>query len=173
MAEQERRDLALKMVTLLPRYGSWAVNIRDVVTPWGKLGFRQLAILWALRHETIPPDELSPTTLARFHRVRPSVVTRALTRLEESGLIEREMDRHDRRRINITLTEAGRAASELVESFYLDQIIDSMGHLDDKEVEEIVRAVAHLEDIIGRLETAGHGAFSAESDEEPVLPGHD
>lgn len=170
MAEHERRDLARKMVTVLPRYGSWAVNIRDVVTPWGKLGFRQLAILWALRHESIPPDELSPTTLARYHRVRPSVVTRALTRLEEGGLIQRDMDRHDRRRINITLTDAGRAASELVESFYLSQVIDSMGHLDDQTVDEIVRAVSHLEDIIGRLETAGHGSFSAEPHDEPVLP---
>lgn len=161
MSEQTRADLARSVMTVLPRFGGWAVNIRDFMTPYGRLGFRQLAILWALRHDLVPPDELSPTTLARQQNVRPSVITRALTRLEEGGLVVREMDLQDRRRIILTLTDKGRDASIYVERMYLREIMNSMSDFDDDTIDEIVRAVANLETVIGRLELTGHVGESA------------
>lgn len=156
MSDESRAELARTMVTQLPRWGSWAVNIRDFVTPYGRLGFRQLAILWAIRHDLIPADELSPTNLAQQQGVRPSVITRALTKLEEGGFLERAMDKHDRRRINIILTEKGREVSVYVEQMYLREIMDSMRDLDDVQIDELTRAVGVLTDIIDDLETRGH-----------------
>lgn len=164
MSDSRREALASLMVTSLPRWGSWAVNIRDFTTPYGKIGFRQLAILYAVRHNLIPPRELSPTTLAQQQRVRPSVITRALARLEENGFIERTMDLDDRRRIQIRMTEKGHNVSVYVERMYLREIMDSMSDLDDDEIEHMWRAVSRLSDIISDLESKGHNMISDDAD---------
>jgi DNA-binding MarR family transcriptional regulator len=156
MTDDSRIELARQIITVLPKYGVWARSIRDFTTPYGKLGFRQLSILWSLRYQDIPPDELSPSSLARFHRVRPSVVTRALARLEEGGFIERTMDLQDRRRINLAITQKGIHVSTYVEHLYLSEIIDSMDPMDPAEIATLLRAVATFDRIITRLEASGH-----------------
>jgi DNA-binding MarR family transcriptional regulator len=156
MADDRQIELARQMITVLPKFGSWTRSIRDFTTPYGKLGFRQLAILWALRYQDIPPDQLSPTSLARFHRVRPSVVTRALARLEEGGFIERTMDLEDRRRINLAITPKGMEVSVYVEQLYLREIIENMDPLDPDEIDELLRSIATLRRVIERLEASGH-----------------
>lgn len=155
MANDKQVELARQILTVLPQFGSWATAIRDFQTPYGKLGYRQLAILWAIRYKLIPDDELSPTSLARHQNVRPSVITRALTRLEEGGFIERAMDLSDRRRINLTLTQAGCDVSIYVEELYLREIVEAMGPLTSRQTTDLLNALSALEGIAGRLLTSG------------------
>lgn len=157
MAEDRQVELARQILTVLPQFGGWATAIRDFQTPYGKLGFRQLAILWAIRYKLIPEDELSPTSLARYQDVRPSVITRALARLEEGGFIERAMDLSDRRRITLTLTQAGHDVSVYVEELYLREIVGAMGSLTDQETASLLDALSTLDTIAGRLLTSGFG----------------
>lgn len=164
MADDRQVELARQMITVLPKFGSWTRSIRDFTTPYGKLGFRQLGILWVLRYQDIPADELSPTSLARYHRVRPSVITRALARLEEGGFIERTMDLDDRRRINLALTPKGRDVSMYVEQLYLREIIESMDPLEPAEIGELLRSIATLDRIITRLEASGHIGVDEDDD---------
>jgi len=95
MIVSERAALVLRMVSTLPGYGSWADSFRDFDTPYGNVGYRQLSILWALRYRLIPDDEFSPTRLAAFFRVQPSVATRSLAKLEAVGFISRAVDASD------------------------------------------------------------------------------
>lgn len=164
MADDSRGQLARQMLLELPRFGTWTRSIRDFTTPYGKLGFRQLAILWAIRYKTIPEDELSPTSLATFNQVRPSVITRALTRLEEGGFIERTMDLHDRRRINLAITQKGIDVGEYVERLYLDEIANAMDALDEAEIGRLAEAVSCISGIVDRLVASGFAAT-----EEPLL----
>lgn len=157
MGEEKRVELARRIVTDLPKFGAWATGIRDFETPYGKLGFRQLAILWALRYRLIPDDDLSPGSLAQQQNVRPSVITRALARLEEGGFIERAIDLADRRRIRLTLTPKGRDVSVYVEELYLREIMDAVGSRPEQEIDELLDAIAKLDEIAERLRAS---AFS-------------
>ena len=52
--------------------------------------------------------------LARDASLDPGAMTRALDRLVAKGLVRRERSEHDRRLVQIALTDAGRAAATLV-----------------------------------------------------------
>jgi DNA-binding MarR family transcriptional regulator len=52
--------------------------------------------------------ESTPGALADFEHVSPPVMTRALGRLEEAGLVHRAAHPEDGRQVRVTLTDAGR-----------------------------------------------------------------
>ena len=59
--------------------------------------------------------------LQEFMRIRPASASELLTKLEEKGLIERSRDDEDRRKVRVSLTDAGRAkAAEPAEA--LDRV---------------------------------------------------
>ncbi|MCX5387069.1 MarR family winged helix-turn-helix transcriptional regulator [Streptomyces sp. NBC_00083] len=58
------------------------------------------------RLERDGPD--SPGALAELERVRPQAMATTLAALEQRGLVNREPDPSDRRRVVMTVTEAGR-----------------------------------------------------------------
>ena len=152
MTHPLRAELARRMITTLPRFGSWANSIREFQTPYGTVGFRQAAILWVIRHGLLPEDELTPTRLAAFFRVQPSAITRALARLEASGLIERTVDPADSRSVRISITGKGRQISEYVEALFVDDILDSLSVLGDEEVACLRRCLGLLAAIATDLE---------------------
>jgi len=53
---------------------------------------------------------MTPGALAAAERLQPQSLTRALARLERSGLVIRRPDHEDRRRSLLAVTETGRAA---------------------------------------------------------------
>lgn len=53
-------------------------------------------------------DGLTPSEIAKRIGVEPATLTRALRRMEAAGLVWREPDEQDRRRIRTRLTERGR-----------------------------------------------------------------
>ena len=152
MTDKHREQLALEMVSSLPGFGSWATAFRDFDTPHGKLGFRQMAILWLLRYDLLPKEELTPTRIAAYHHVQPSVITRALDKLASGGYITRTHDDVDRRRIHIALTSKGLDASIFVERLYLDEITATMADLDDDQIADLAHSVRVLGGIIEQLE---------------------
>jgi DNA-binding MarR family transcriptional regulator len=165
MTDEIRKHLAFRMVTSLPKYSNWATTFRDFDTPYGKLGYRQMAILWLIRYENLPKDELTPTRIAAFQNVQPSVVTRALDKLAAGGYITRTHDEEDRRRINIAITDKGREASVYVERLYIDELTSSMAFLNDRQIAELASNVEILDDIVTELEqrrTEGRSAVRRE-----------
>lgn len=160
------------MVTTLPKYGTWATGFRDFDTPYGKVGFRQLSVLWAIRYNLLPANDISPGRLAALHGVQPSVMTRALAKLESNGFIIRAVDPEDGRRTRIDITRKGRHVSEHVEGLYIADMVDSMTSLDDNRIEELRDAVQTLGRIVDDLESKRKGRTNAvaTSGEEPELP---
>jgi len=152
MIVSERAALALRMVSTLPGYGSWADSFRDFDTPYGNVGYRQLSILWALRYRLIPDDEFSPTRLAAFFRVQPSVATRSLAKLEAAGFISRAVDASDGRVSRIAITEKGRDVSIYVERLYVDDVLDSMSCLTEEQVAELQRSMVVLTNVLEDLQ---------------------
>ena len=86
----------------------------------------------AMLHEHLKehPEGMHVRELADKARVSPPRVSRMLRDMEEKGLIERRIDRDDRRNTYITLTEAGEAARQRTAarlSTFLDRAVDRMG----------------------------------------------
>lgn len=152
MIEDERSDLARQIVGILPRYGRWARGFRDFETPFGKVSYRQLAILWMIRQQLIPEDQVSPTRIAQLYEVQPSVVTRALAKLESGGFIERMVRPEDGRSYHIRMTERGRDVSEFVERLYVADIVDSLAFLGDCQIGELRGSVETLGSVVEDLE---------------------
>ncbi len=69
---------------------------------WGVLVF-----LWA-------EDGLSQTELSRRVAIEDATMVRTLDRMERDGLVRRERDPGDRRRMRIRLTERGRALRDVL-----------------------------------------------------------
>lgn len=151
MADQDRTTLARTMVESLPKFGAWANGFREFETPYGKVGFRQLAILWFLRFELPSGEPATPTRISEHSSVQPSVITRALTRLESAGFIERKVDPADHRRFFVTITEKGLEISQHVEDWCTQEMLVCMADLDDEQVEELERSVAMLDEIADKL----------------------
>lgn len=147
----DRNALALSMITSLPSWGTWASSMREVDTPFGKIGYRQASIMWILRHHQVAADNQSTTGLAAHLGIQNSVVTRSCERLEQLGLVERTTDEHDRRRSHVELTSAGVEASKYIEELYLHSILGAMSDLDEATIEELSRALITLQRISGHL----------------------
>lgn len=154
-ADDLRVGLARKIVAELPKFGQWANSFRDFETPFGKIGYRQLSILWALRFDLLP-THVSPSELARLFGIRPSVMTRSLAKLDSAGFIVRQRDGQDARRIQLAITDKGRQVSEFVEGLYIREVLASMECLSNQQVKELASQV----DLLGRIaDRLGRGRF--------------
>lgn len=145
--KSERLELANQMLHVLPRFASLVDALKEYDTPHGRMGIRQLSVLYALRYQAIPIDNVSPSLIAEFFSVKPSVITRVLAKLEENGMIVRRPNQSDGRSFHVDITEKGREVSVYVENLYLDWMMDGIEFLDD---EELPRFRENLE-ILARL----------------------
>jgi DNA-binding MarR family transcriptional regulator len=150
MAE-ERRHVARQIVGSMPTFGTWATAINEYETPFGKVGYRQLELLWAIRHGLIPGEQVTPSGIAAFFRVQPSVVTRIVAKLEASGFVTRFDDPNDGRSFHIEISERGVELSKYVEEIYNQEVLDELADFSDDEVAELGRAVEILHRIGGNL----------------------
>lgn len=140
-----RSQLALKMINTLPQWGFWAASMREVDTPYGRIGYRQASMMWLMRHGQSSGQQCTTTTLASQIGVQNSVITRAGEHLESLGLIKRTVSADDRRRQFLTLTKNGVKASEYIENLYVESISDAMQDIDDDSLTELKAAVDTLD----------------------------
>ena len=101
-----------------------------------------LAILKALATQ---PGENRPGDLAVATGVAPSVVSRALARLEEDGLVVRRRDDADARACHITLTSEGRRQLDTISDQYAALLDDALTELTDDDVERLPGLLHTLE----------------------------
>ncbi len=148
-----RSELALAMVTTLPRWGSWAAYLSEVDTPYGRIGYRQTSIMWILRKGTVDGKLNHNTTsvIAAEIGVQDSVITRASDHLVHLGLIERITSTEDRRRQLLSLTPKGVQASKYIENLYTTAIQEAMSDLDHETLIELQNSVNVLHGLIKKL----------------------
>lgn len=123
------------------------------------LTLTQARLLRSLREGPIGQSELG-----RLLNLSPASVTRLIDRLEERGLIARERDPGDRRRVAVRLLPAGRRL-----------VGGEQGMLRGTAVDEAIRAMSEEEqrtfaEVVGDLVRKAH-QFSEEPP-EVVTPGH-
>lgn len=91
-----------------------------------------------------------PGDLAQLTSVAPSVVSRALTRLEDDGLVERRPDEQDARACHVALTEAGRIQLAAIQGEYAALLDDALEEFSDDDVARLPGLLTALEHALGR-----------------------
>ncbi|HEX2281601.1 MAG TPA: MarR family winged helix-turn-helix transcriptional regulator [Thermomicrobiales bacterium] len=145
-------DRARQTLELLPVLRRWATARVHRAGADAGLSLRQYAALSGIRHGASSPGEL-----ARLWQVTPAVITGIIDRLERRELVRREPDPDDRRRLRLALTDAGLAASELVERSLTDELAVQLSQASPDELAELGRALDLLQRTFAALEaqTAG------------------
>ncbi|WP_181188422.1 MarR family winged helix-turn-helix transcriptional regulator [Actinopolyspora mortivallis] len=100
-------------------------------------------VLAALRTEG-EPYELCPGTLSLRLGVSNSAMTHRITRLEESGLVERRFSPHNRRIVLVRLTQRGRALTEHAMGSYLSEGGDALAGLTREELDRLCLLLRRL-----------------------------
>jgi len=72
--------------------------------------------------------------LARLERLRAPTITSHITRLAESGLVRRIMDKGDRRRAGLHITAKGRRAIELATTVRHQFLAERLSALEEEEI---------------------------------------
>ncbi len=87
---------------------------------------------------------VSPTRLSHVQNVSKNTISALLRSLEEDGLIERELDRDDRRQFRIRLSAAGRELIARTTPRYVRYLNALVADLDAEEIERLQALLAKL-----------------------------
>ncbi|CAN5367996.1 hypothetical protein BH09ACT5_BH09ACT5_24610 [soil metagenome] len=110
---------------------------RDDLTP------SHLAVLFLLEERPCSPSEL-----AELERVTPPSMNRTLNTLQEAGLVVRQRDSEDARRVRVELTPAGAAAAEETRALRTEWFARRMTELTAEERATLEAALPVLRRIV-------------------------
>ena len=145
-------DCAQQTLALLPVLRRWVTaRVHRAGADTG-LSLRQYAALTGIRNGASSPGEL-----ARLWQVTPAVITGIIDRLERRELVRREPDPNDRRRLRLALTDAGLAASTLVERALTEELAAQLSQASPRELAELGRALDLLQRTFAALEAQAPG----------------
>jgi DNA-binding MarR family transcriptional regulator len=159
-------DRARQTLELLPVLRRWVTARVHRVGADAGLSLRQYAALTGIRNGASSPGEL-----ARIWQVTPAVITGIIDRLERRELVRREPDPSDRRRLRLALTDAGLAASTLVERALTEELAAQLAQASPRELAELGRALDLLHRTFAALEA--HTPESVEMNAGDDLPAWD
>jgi DNA-binding MarR family transcriptional regulator len=145
---------------MLPALKRWARVRVEAASADVDLSMRQFAALRGICEGASSPGDLS-----RVWQVTPAVITGILDRLEGHGLVRREPDPDDRRRLRLALTESGRAASDAVERALTDELAGQLARTaSDDELAELDRALDLLQRTFAALDEQSFRAAPRDDD---------
>lgn len=104
----------------------------------------------ALRCLAATDKSLTPTEIAEAVRITGARVTTILNTLEERGLVVRERSTVDRRRIEVTITDAGRTAIHDVNENMLHFAMGFLRDLGEQDATDLVRLMGRVSEVIQR-----------------------
>ncbi|GAY12302.1 MarR family winged helix-turn-helix transcriptional regulator [Pseudonocardia sp. N23] len=140
----ERADLPLDAMATLGRLGRLAAlagpRIDEVFARFD-LTHGEFDVLAALRRSG-SPFTLTPTLLARTVMLSPAAMTNRLDRLENAGLVVREIDPGNRRSIRVSLTEAGRTRVDEAVTEHVaneERLLSTLSAADRRRLDDILR----------------------------------
>ena len=144
---EEATSCARQVLVLLPSLRRFVTSRVQLAGADLELSLRQFAALRGIQEGASSPGEL-----ARLWRVTPAVITGIVDRLESRGLVRREPDPGDRRRLRLVLTDAGRRASEEIEAALSGDLAVQLASTTPEELAELGRAIALLQRTFAALE---------------------
>lgn len=152
----DAEQVAARLLTLAPRFADWAAASLRAKRDEGDPSFRQLIVLFQIRQGVA-----SPVALANRLGISRAVVTGLLDRLEQRGLVRREADPTDRRRLRLVVTPAGIAASQRLGRAVVADLARQLAGGDAESLAALAAALPLLEQSIDAL----HAQIPARDDQ--------
>lgn len=97
---------------------------------------------------------LTPSELAEMGHLSSARVANVLRSLEEKGLVTREHSQVDRRRVTVSLTEAGRAEHERRKEEFEELACAFLAQLGERDAQEILRILRRVNQTIDQNRAA-------------------
>lgn len=166
-APDTTREEARQILALLPLLRQWITARVQQAGRANDLSLRQYAALHGIRDGASSPGEL-----ARLWQVTPAVITGIVDRLERRGLVLREPDPDDRRRLCLALTAAGLAANDAVERALTDDLAAHLANVPAAQRAELRRSLDLLHRAFAAVDESAIMQAQLSADDE--MPGwHD
>ncbi|EAG1403767.1 MarR family transcriptional regulator [Listeria monocytogenes] len=135
----DRQESLAKAIAIIHRSESTFKNKKLLETG---LNIGQLRYLWTLYKE----DGISQESMAKRFMVDKASVTRHIKRLEELGMIRREIDSKDRRIQRIFVTETGFQMRDLIEEVTAEWSALLTANFSEKEKDDLMHLIGRLSD---------------------------
>ncbi|EAC3450349.1 MarR family transcriptional regulator [Listeria monocytogenes] len=135
----DRQESLAKAIAIIHRSESTFKNKKLLETG---LNIGQLRYLWTLYKE----DGISQESMAKRFMVDKASVTRHIKRLEELGMIRREIDAKDRRIQRIFVTETGFQMRDLIEEVTAEWSALLTANFSEKEKDDLMHLIGRLSD---------------------------
>ncbi|MCR58451.1 MarR family transcriptional regulator [Listeria monocytogenes] len=135
----DRQESLAKVIAIIHRSESTFKNKKLLETG---LNIGQLRYLWTLYKE----DGISQESMAKRFMVDKASVTRHIKRLEELGMIRREIDAKDRRIQRIFVTETGFQMRDLIEEVTAEWSALLTANFSEKEKDDLMHLIGRLSD---------------------------
>lgn len=161
---QDNAERARQILALLPPLRNWVTSRVQATGADRGISLRQFAALRGIQDGATSPGEL-----ARLWQVTPAVITGIVDRLERRGLVRREIDPQDRRRLRLALTETGCLAGEEVETALVNDLAAQLSLATAKELAELERALALLQRTFAALEATSPPITAVRGEDETPL----
>lgn len=102
-------------------------------------------------------DGIMPSVISHKMNISSARITAALNSLESKGLVTREIDKKDRRRIIIKLTPTGKEQADKHQQKCVEYAASMLRLLGEHDAREYVRITGKLADLLQTGETTQHG----------------
>ncbi|MBC1656279.1 MarR family transcriptional regulator [Listeria welshimeri] len=135
----DRQEFLTKAIAIIHRSESTFKNKKLLKTG---LNIGQLRYLWTLYKE----DGISQESMAKRFMVDKASVTRHIKRLEELGMIRRELDAKDRRIQRIFVTDTGYQMRDLIEEVTKEWSARLTAGFSEKEKDDLMHLIGRLSD---------------------------
>jgi DNA-binding MarR family transcriptional regulator len=89
-------------------------------------------------------DGITPTSMSQTRNVKKNTISSILRGMEDQGLIERDIDKEDRRIFRIRLTEKGRALVETTSPLRVEMLNKIVSSLNPTERHDLVNLLEKL-----------------------------
>jgi DNA-binding MarR family transcriptional regulator len=103
------------------------------------------------------PKPIIPGCLSAKMNISTARTAVILNSLEEKGLIERNIDKGDRRKILVTITDAGRETIRKKQAEMFRTFAETLREMGESDAKEFVRLVSEFFDIMRRIHSENAG----------------
>ena len=100
-------------------------------------------------------DHVLPGEISNEVEVSSARVAAALNSLEDKGLVTRQIDKNDRRKILVSLTKTGKESAEKSQQAMVEKVTNLLLQLGERDAKEYVRIMGRLAEIAYSLKANG------------------